>query len=362
MKRMMALFGSISTSARSWNSRAVRSPLTPEALTHGGLDDVLRLTDLAGAELSECHQGKNVRPLLTGLFRQSVFGRLVGVALAGLLWGGVTSGARAQQLISSGQQVATPSGWSFNVAPYLWMPTIDTTMKFNLPPAVGGTLTTDSSIGFGDLLSHLNFATMVAAEAKYDRLSVLTDFIYMNLGGTSSHAKSFNFPGLPSVPISGTVQTNAGMDLNSAIWTLAGGYTLLQGDWGNFDVIAGLRYLELNARIDYGLGLTLTGPGGNGASVGRIGSVSGSSNIWNGIGGFRGRVRIADTGLFIPYYFDAGAGASKFTWQIASGLGYQTGWASASLTYRYLSFEQNSGAVLQHLQIGGPMIMVNFSF
>jgi hypothetical protein len=368
--------------------------------TYGELDDVLGLTDLAGAELLGCRRGKNIRDLLTGSFRQSMFGRLVGyedvneaghlahdpamravvnrgrldcqdvstmarfvgVVLAGLLWGGVTSGARAQQSVSSGQQAASPSGWSFNVAPYLWMPTVDTTLKFSLPPVVGGTLTTDSSIGFGDLLSHLNFATMVAADARYNRFSLLTDFIYMNLGGTSSHAKSFNFPGLPSVPISGAVQTSAGMDLNSAIWTLAGGYTLLQGDWGNFDVIAGLRYLELNARVDFGLGLTLTGPGGNGASVGRIGSVSGSSNIWNGIGGFRGRVGIANTGLFIPYYFDAGAGASKFTWQIASGLGYQTGWAGVSLTYRYLSFEQNSGAVLQHLQIGGPMLMVNFSF
>ena len=340
------------------------SQITSDAglLTHGELDDVPRLTDLAGTERSECRRGKNVRHLLTGLFRQSVFRRLVGVVLAGLLWGGATSGVRAQQLISSGQQAATSSGWSFNVAPYLWMPTIDTTMKFNLPPAVGGTLTTDSSIGFGDLLSHLNFATMVAAEAKYDRFSVLTDFIYMNLGGTSSNTRSFNLRGQPSVPISSAAQTNAGMDLNSTIWTLAGGDTLLQGDWGNFDVIAGLRYLELNARVDFGLGLTLTGPGGNGASIGRIGSVSGSSNLWNGIGGFRGRIRIANTRLFIPYYFDAGAGASKFTWQIASGLGYQIGRASVSVTYRYLSFEQNSSAVLQHLQIGGPMIMANFSF
>ncbi len=65
--------------------------------------------------------------------------------------------------------------------------------------------------------------------------------------------------------------------------------------------------------IDYSLGLTITGPRGNGAAFGGQGSVSGSVNLWNGIGGFRGRVRLADTGLFIPYYFDAGAGASQFT-------------------------------------------------
>jgi Transposase DDE domain group 1 len=42
------------------------------------LDDALGLTDLAGAALSECRRGKNTRYMLTGLFRQSVFGRLAG--------------------------------------------------------------------------------------------------------------------------------------------------------------------------------------------------------------------------------------------------------------------------------------------
>jgi hypothetical protein len=33
-----------------------------------------------------------------------------------------------------------------------------------------------------------------------------------------------------------------------------------------------------------------------------------------------------------------------------------------SLTYRYLSFEQDSSSVVQHLWIQGPMLMVNFTF
>ena len=66
--------------------------------------------------------------------------------------------------------------------------------------------------------------------------------------------------------------------------------------------------------------------------------------------------------MFIPYYFDAGAGGSNLNWQIASGLGYQTGWVGASLTYRYLSFQQGNSAVLQHLSVKGPMLMANFTF
>jgi hypothetical protein len=47
-------------------------------LAYRDLDDALGLTDLAGAALSECRRGRNTRHLLTGLFRQSVFGRLAG--------------------------------------------------------------------------------------------------------------------------------------------------------------------------------------------------------------------------------------------------------------------------------------------
>jgi hypothetical protein len=283
-------------------------------------------------------------------------------ALAGLLSGGAMSGAQAQQPTSSGQQAASSSGWTFNIAPYGWFANVNVTSNLPLPPALGGTVTTDSSIGFGNLLSHLNFAAMVAADAQYDRFSALTDFMYLNVGGAASDIRSVNFFGLSPIPISGAVRKSAGINLNTKIWTLAGGYTIVQGDWGNFDVIAGFRYLGIPISVDYSLGLTLTGPRGNGATFGGIGNVSGTANIWNGIGGFRGRIRLGDTGLFIPYYFDAGAGGSNLTWQIASGIGYQTGWAGASLTYRYLSFEQGSSAVIQHLSVKGPMLMANFTF
>ena len=47
-------------------------------LAYRELDDALGLTDLAGTALSECRRGRNTRHVLTGLFRQSVFGRLAG--------------------------------------------------------------------------------------------------------------------------------------------------------------------------------------------------------------------------------------------------------------------------------------------
>jgi hypothetical protein len=151
-------------------------------------------------------------------------------------------------------------------------------------------------------VSHLNFAAMGAADARYDRFSVLTDFIYMDLGGTAAHFRSVNFPNRPAIPIQAGTQSSQSLNLNNTIWTLAGGYTLAEGAWGNFDAIAGFRLFQVSARVNYSLGLTIVGPRGNGATFGGIGSVSGSRDIWNGIGGFRGRIRVGDAGLFIPYY------------------------------------------------------------
>ena len=289
--------------------------------------------------------------------------RLVMVAvLVGLLAAGGASHAQAQQPISAGQPAANASGWTFDVTPYVWFATINTTMNLNLPPALGGTVSADSSIGFGELVPHLHFAVMGAADAQYGPFSLLTDIMYLSLGGTRSHITSVNFPNFPRIPISGTAEASAGMSLQATVWTLAGGYTVVKGDWGNFDVIAGFRYLPVNARINYSLALTITGPRGNGATFGGIGSVSGSADIWNGIGGFRGRIRISNTALFIPYYFDIGGGGSNLTWQIASGLGYHLPWGDVSVTYRYLTFDQGNGAIVQKLSMRGPMLALNFAF
>ena len=140
------------------------------------------------------------------------------------------------------------------------------------------------------------------------------------------------------------------MNVNAKIWTLAVGYALLKGDWGNnFDVIADLRYFAVPIGVDFSLALTLARPGSNGATFGGNSSVSSSADLWNGVGGFRCRIRLgSDTALFIPYYCDAGAGGSNLTWQIASRPGYHISWCDLSLTWRYLSFEQNSGS-LWHL-------------
>ncbi len=47
-------------------------------LPYRELDDALGLTELGGELLSQTRRGKNTRPLVMGLVRQSLFGRLAG--------------------------------------------------------------------------------------------------------------------------------------------------------------------------------------------------------------------------------------------------------------------------------------------
>lgn len=286
-----------------------------------------------------------------------------GLACALLLTAATWSGARAQQPASL-SPTAGQAGWTFNVAPYFWLPVIRATPDYHLPPDLGGRLPTEVSQGPGSYLTHLDFGAMIAADARHGPFSLLTDFIFTrwSASGSDTHIKSVDFAGLPSVPISRSLQTSVGITSDATIWTLAGGYTVLQGDWGNLDLLAGFRLLVFSSTTDFNLALKLTGPRGNGATFGGAGSVSGSQDVWNGIGGFRGKVRLGTSRFFVPYYFDIGAGGSQLTWQIAAGLGYQFPWGSLSASYRYLSFEQGGNAVVHHFSLGGPMLMANFSF
>ncbi|MBV8400662.1 MAG: hypothetical protein JOZ17_18265, partial [Acetobacteraceae bacterium] len=188
--------------------------------------------------------------------------------------------------------------------------------------------------------------------------------VYARFSATTSNVniKAINFVGLPSIPISRAQQTSTGTTLRVTIWTLAGDYTVLQGDWGNLDAFVGFRFLNVNSVTNYSLTLIVPGPRGNGATFGGIGGVSSSPDVWNGIAGIRGRIRLGSSKLFVPYYFDIGAGGSRPTWQISSGLGYQFKWGAVSALYRYLAFEQPGTSAVTHVSLGGPIVMATFTF
>ncbi len=280
-------------------------------------------------------------------------GRNLAVAAALLAIGG-TSGAMAQD-------TGLRPGWSFEIAPYAWLPSVSAKLRYNLPTNSGGTA--DVRANADDYFANLNAALALAGTVRYDRFSLLTDIMYVSASAGSSRIQSVNLVDVGRDPISSTVNASADSTLKTTLWTLAGGYTVATGTWGNVDVLAGFRYLGIDSTTDYNVAVTLVGPRGNaGPTFGGAGRLSGSDNIWNGIIGVRGRINIAQTGLFIPYYLDLGTGDSNLTWQTFAGIGYQSGWAGVQLGWRYMSYDQGGSSVVQDMTMSGAYLAVNFSF
>ena len=250
-------------------------------------------------------------------------------------------------------------GWQFSVTPYAWVPSIDGTLRYQLPTQ-SGSGSADVSKDGASILEALNFAAMIAAEARYQRYSVLTDFIYLDLGATGSKLRDVNFGGGGNAGVGANLDRGTESSLSGSLWTLMGGYTVTQGDWGHADIVGGFRLFSLNSETNIRLAGDLTAPGGS-ASFNRNAKLSESATLFDGIIGMRGRLVIGD-GFYAPYAFDVGTGSSTLTWQASAGLGYQFSWGGVALGYRHLSYEQGSKNLVQDLSFGGPFLALNFTF
>jgi hypothetical protein len=266
--------------------------------------------------------------------------------LAGMLALGAGTAATAQTTAAQtgGDQ------WRFSVMPYLWLPTIDATLKFKTP---NGNPEVDVKANPDDYLSDLDMALLLAFEARKGKWLVFSDVTYMKLSSSSSSVRSVDFNVGPGPIDVTTLNAGTQTEMESTIWTLAGGYNLVQGPKASLDLIGGARYLKLKATTDWQLTANVIGPGGGGV-LPASGSVTESGDIWDGIVGVKGRFKLGDGNWFMPYYLDAGTGGSQFTWQAQTGIGYAFRWGDLLLGYRYLAWEQDDKAKpIQELKLYG---------
>ena len=277
-----------------------------------------------------------------------------GAALATMVVCAADAGA---QTVPSGEP-----GWRFSVTPYGWLPTVDGSFRYGRPGGAGGasSANTDVNVDPAKLLEALNFAAMIAAEARHGRFSLSTDFLYLDLGNSASGVRSVDFAQVGRNPVSSTLNAGTESSLRGSIWTLAGGYTLADGAWGHVDAQAGFRWFSLSTRTDVRLSADVVGPT-QGQVFARSGRLSRSADLFDGIVGLRGRFEIGG-GFHLPYAFDIGTGSSVLTWQASGGVGYQSGWAGVTLGYRHLAYEQGSDKLVQDLSFSGPFIALNIPF
>jgi hypothetical protein len=263
------------------------------------------------------------------------------MALAGCAL--VTTPAVAEE--STGDQ------WTFAVTPYLWLPNINGSLKYDLP---NFDTNPEVETGPNDYLSNLDMAFMINGEARKGKWSIFTDFIYLDFGSEDSHVKSFG-----GTDINATIDLGTKSSLSGDLWTLVGGYAVVQDPGATLDVIGGFRYLGIEAKTNWSLSATINDPN-SGETLAASGSISQDANLLDGIVGVRGHVRLGKSNWSIPYYADVGAGDSDLTWQAMAGLAYNWSWGDVVVAYRYLSYDMADDKLLQDVSFGGPALGVTF--
>jgi hypothetical protein len=251
-------------------------------------------------------------------------------------------------------------GWSFAIAPYVWAPSIEGKLRYSLPGRADGASGARVSMDATNLLEALDFAAMVAAEARHGRFSAITDFIYLDLGNAGSAVRSVDFVQVGRNPVSTNLNAGTDTSVRGSLWTLGGAYTLAAGGWGHLDVFAGFRLFSLETRTDVRLAADIVAPGG-GRSFARTGRLARDADLFDGLVGLRGRF-VLGRGFHLPYALDIGGGSSRLTWQAAGGIAYQTGWAGVTLGYRHLAYDQGGDRLVQDFSFGGPFLALNIRF
>jgi len=273
--------------------------------------------------------------------------RALGAVAAALVMLGTAPGAYAQ---------SHEDRWTFALTPYVWLPNINGTLKYSVPPGASGS--PDVSTGPNNYLQNLQHVLMLAGEARRDKWSIHADAIYLDFADQASNVKAVNFGG----PVVGTsLNSSTSSSLKGFLWTLDGGYAFVETPRVTLQALGGVRYLTIRASSDWQLSATVSGPGA-GQVFPASGSISQRADLWDAIVGVRGQVRLGEGRWSLPYYLDAGTGSSRITWQALVGASYAFGWGDVVLAYRTLSYDQSDDKLLQNFRFSGPAIGATFRF
>ncbi len=249
--------------------------------------------------------------------------------------------------------------WNFSITPYLWLPNVNGTLKYSIPPGGGGS--PEVGVGPADWLEALKFAMMLTGEARKERWAVFTDIIYLDLESDHGTVKAVDFGLTTRNPVSTSLDAGTQSSLKGGLWELAGSYTAVEGGIVTLDVLGGFRYFSIRASSDWRLTAAVTGPGGA-QSFPASGSISQSDDLWDGIVGIRGKIRLGRSNWSLPYYLDIGTGSSDYTWQAMAGIAYGFSWGGVQLVYRHLYYDQEENKLVQNMRFSGPALGISFRF
>jgi opacity protein-like surface antigen len=225
------------------------------------------------------------------------------------------------------------AGLHFAFTPYIWFAGMHGTVGLD-----GHEASVHSS--FGDIANYLNFGAMGSFEARYNRVIIPVDFIWLKISDEK---------GLPQTDDYDSVKTT----LRESIFTPKVGYRVVDGKKVKVDALFGLRYWHMNNE--------LTGVvGGN-----KVASISDSANWVDAVAG--GRIILAvSPKAFIVVGGDAGGGSARSDYQVGGGLGFNLSrkWVLMG-GYRYLSVNYRPNSSRQFVDdvvMPGLILGVTYKF
>jgi hypothetical protein len=267
--------------------------------------------------------------------------------------------------------IATPASandsddWTFQLTPYLWLPTIDGSLKYSLPPGSGGS--PEISVGPTDWLELLNAGLLLSGSATKGKFGLYGDVVYLSLtskndGRVLSVDDTVTVPGtrIP-IPVSATLNLNTRSDLDGLQLSVAGGYQFAESEGSAAVVFAGIRYFDVDVSSSWDLTAEITVPG-TGIVLPAQGQIGKDVGLVDGIVGIRGYNRLGQGKWTAMYYLDAGTGDSDLTWNAMAGLGYEFGWGELLFAYRHLEYDQSDNKLLQDFSFSGPGFGARFTF
>jgi len=229
-------------------------------------------------------------------------------------------------------QAVDADKWQFQLTPYIWIAGVSGRAGI-------GSLITDVDAGITDENVDLNFGFMGTLEARKNRLVILTDLQYSNLGTDRATPRSVLF-------------STASADFKTFVFDPEVGYRVLDNpEKGAFvDVLGGIRYWHLRTDLTFNAGL--------------LSAVTATrSRGWvDAVGGIRGKAHISKR-VFLTGKADLGGGGSKFTYQLFGGAGILVGSKYALiLGYRDLSVNYNKDGFLFDTSLQGPVLGFGIKF
>jgi opacity protein-like surface antigen len=236
--------------------------------------------------------------------------------------------------LSAHAQGVVPSGWQFELTPYLWA------AGFSGWSRIGErTPTVKFDASFSDVWRNLNFGAMGSFEARNGRWAIVFDAIYVKLSRTSD-------------PLLGGELGTAKLSGDETILQLAGAYRVLDSMTTPVDVLVGIRFTDLYADLAFSQSALLpNGP-----------SRSNSTNWTDGFVGVRAAYVFSDKWSVVGYA-DAGTGGTKYSWQLYAGANYNfTKTIVGKLGYRVLTQNYDKPDFLYNVRTSGVFAGVGIKF